>query len=140
MDLDPADPNADPVVLRDAATGRAIECFLHSYAAVAGEPDKYVVGIPVDPCVDICKVDTDTDELITLDPDDKDMDAVFPVAAALLAEDDLTLLRSATTVTMQVCACCRRRACGLPGGVAGLLNVVVEIRYDSFKQKLHRAT
>lgn len=102
VDLDPADPDADPVVLRDVATNRAIECFLHSYCTVTGEADKFVVGIPVDPCVDICEVDSKTDELITLDPDGKDMDAIFPVAAALLAEDDLTLLRSATTVTLQV--------------------------------------
>ena len=102
VDLDPADPDADPVVLRDVATNRAIECFLHSYCTVTGEADKFVVGIPVDPCVDICEVDAKTEELITLDPDSQDMDAIFPVAAALLAEDDLTLLRSATTVTLQV--------------------------------------
>lgn len=118
MDLNPADPDADPVVLRDAATGRAIECYLHSYATVAGERDKFVVGIPVDPCVDICQVDAQTDELITLDPDGADMDEMFPVAAALLAEDDLTLLRSATTVTMQVGG--NRCAFGLLFGCAGL--------------------
>ena len=89
------------MVLRDVANSRVIECFLHSHAAVEGDSNKYVVAIPADPCIDICVVSEGTDELVTVDPDDAEMDKIFPIAKQMLAEDDLELVRSATTLTLQ---------------------------------------
>ena len=51
--------------------------------------------------MEICRINAQTDELVTIDEEDAQMDDLFPVAEALLAEDDLFLYRSATTLTLQ---------------------------------------
>jgi hypothetical protein len=90
----------DPVVLRDVK-GRAIECYVHSHVQMVGDEDtRYIVGVPCDPCIEICEVG-DNEEVYTIDESDDRMDLLFPVAAALLEEDDLFLARSAATLTLQ---------------------------------------
>ncbi len=100
-ELEEADDDADPVVLRSTKTGRVIECYLHSLAKIDKDPAQYIVAVPCDPCVEICQINKKTDELKTIDEEDLKMDALFPIAAALLEEDELTLVRSATTLTLQ---------------------------------------
>jgi len=51
--------------------------------------------------VEICRINAQTDELVTIDEEDAQMNDLFLVAEALLAEDDLFLCRSATTLTLQ---------------------------------------
>jgi hypothetical protein len=99
--LEEADDDAASVVLRSTLTGRTIECYLHSHAKIEGDPCEYVVAVPCDPCVEICAVSKKTDDLTTIDEEDKKMDILFPLAAKVLEKEDLVLVRSATTLTLQ---------------------------------------
>lgn len=92
----------DPVILRDVDRGRAIECYTHSHARLSGGDDgaQYIVCTPCDPCIEICEVGVD-DEVYPLQEEDDRMDSLFPIAAGLLEEDDLFIVRSAATLTLQ---------------------------------------
>ena len=94
--------SSGPVILRDVDRGRAIECYTHSHAKPMGDKDgaQYIVCTPCDPCIEICEAGAD-DEVYPLQEDDGRMDSLFPIAAALLEEDDMFLVRSAATLTLQ---------------------------------------
>jgi len=70
-------------------------------AAGLGDTSQYVVAVPCDPCVEICMVEPDTDSLTPIEVETALMEMILPVAAQLLAEDDLELVESAVTLTLR---------------------------------------
>jgi len=100
VELDPADEDAAPILLKDPKTKRSIECYPHSYAKIPDDAMQYVVAVPCDPCIEICAVDPESDALTTIEIDSALMEMIYPVARQLLAEDELELVNSATTLTL----------------------------------------
>ena len=94
------------VVVRCPRSNRHVECFWDwslGVGGVTGDKDRkvYFVLHPINDAVAICRLD-ESGELEPLDPDATDMDAVFPVAAALFAEEGgLRLQRTPTVLTLQ---------------------------------------
>lgn len=95
----------EAIVLHEPSSSKFIECYVHSYAKVSGNEEiNYVVAVPCDPCIEICEVDAsaeDNDQIFPIDEGDERMDNLFSLASALLEEDDLFLVRSAATLTLQ---------------------------------------
>jgi hypothetical protein len=89
------------VTLRDEA-GRSLNCYIEHSLEVEGS--EYLLLLPVDSPVEIVVWDEDEDEDeadATLLEDDEEIDLVFPDAQAVLAEQNLTLKRTAFTLTVE---------------------------------------
>ena len=90
------------VTLTDEA-GRSLSCYIkHSLKVEGGE---YLLLLPVDSPVEIVAWDEDEDEDedeadATLIEDDAELDLIFSDAQAVLAEQNLTLKRTAYTLTV----------------------------------------
>ena len=85
------------VTLTDVA-GRTITCYLeHSVEIEGGE---YVVLLPVDTPVEIFLWSDDADEPIPIDNSVELDDNIFDLAKAVLAEQNLTLKRTAVSLTV----------------------------------------
>jgi hypothetical protein len=86
------------VILKDDAQ-RSLPCQVEQAFELRGNP--YALLLPVDNPVEIFAwVDTeDEDEEMMVDVEDEDIDALFATAKAVLAEQNLTLQRTAITLT-----------------------------------------
>jgi hypothetical protein len=88
------------ITLTDDA-GRSLSCYVEHSLAVEGS--EYLFLLPVDSPVEIFVWNDEEDEDIadaTLLEDDDDIDSIFSDAQAVLAEQNLTLKRTAYTLTV----------------------------------------
>jgi len=94
-----ADTKGNPVILRCPETNRYIECYLDAFATIEGDDNTYCIAYPCDAAVSICKT-VDEETLVPVEEDDLD-DDMFQITQLLLEEEELYLLRSAATLTLQ---------------------------------------
>ena len=90
----------ESITLTDAA-GRSLNCYIEHSLEVEGS--EYLLLLPVDSPVEIVVWDDEEDEDLadaTLLEDDEEIDVVFSDAQAVLAEQNLTLKRTAFTLTV----------------------------------------
>ena len=90
----------ESITLTDAA-GRSLNCYIEHSLEVEGS--EYLLLLPVDSPVEIVVWDDEEDEDLadaTLLEDDEEIDLVFSDAQAVLAEQNLTLKRTAFTLTV----------------------------------------
>ena len=86
------------VVLKDE-TGRSLPCYIERSLEVNNH--EYLLLMPVDAPIEIFawqSEEGEEEELLT-DVEDSDIDPLFPTAKAVLAEQNLTLYRTALTLT-----------------------------------------
>lgn len=79
--------------------GRSLPCYVeHNFEA---EGQRYVVLLPVDVPVEIFawRESGDEEELVTINNEAPEIDEIFPLAKAVLAEQNLTLMRTALSLT-----------------------------------------
>ncbi|HAX86150.1 MAG TPA: DUF3727 domain-containing protein [Cyanobacteria bacterium UBA11370] len=91
--------NNGNVTLTDE-TGRSLSCYIEHSLDIEGS--EYLLLMPVDAPVEIVAWDEDEEEDAdaTLVEDDEEIDAIFSDAKAVLAEQNLTLKRTAYTLTV----------------------------------------
>lgn len=97
---DSSDADAPVIVLNDEH-GRSLPCFVERSVDIDGVD--YVLLLPVDTPVEIFAWEADEDdedEEILVDIEEEDIDQVFQTARAVLAEQDLSLSRTAFTLTV----------------------------------------
>jgi hypothetical protein len=93
--------NGSSVILTDEA-GRSLSCYIEHSLEVEGR--EYLLLLPVDSPVEIVAWDETEDEDeadATLIEDDDEIDAIFSDAQAVLAEQNLSLKRTAYTLTVE---------------------------------------
>ena len=89
--------NVEIVILEDES-GRSLPCFVEHSIDI--DDQEYVLLMPVNNPIEIFAWDEDEDEEETLlDIPDEELDEVFSTARAVLAEQDMTLERTALTLT-----------------------------------------
>lgn len=100
--MPPEDDTWDaPVVTISDATGRTLDCYVEQTIEVEGKD--YVLLHPVDMPVEIVTwegEDDDDDDAVMVE-DDEQIDRLFGTAKAVLAEENLTLKRSAIVLTVE---------------------------------------
>ncbi|HAX76633.1 MAG TPA: DUF3727 domain-containing protein [Cyanobacteria bacterium UBA11372] len=87
----------ETVILKDE-TGRELICYVEQTLDV--EAKEYVLLRPVDDTVEIFSWQADKEEEAFLVEEEEVLDEIFPIAQAVLAEQDLTLKRSAFALTV----------------------------------------
>jgi hypothetical protein len=89
----------ETVTLTDDA-GRTITCTIEHSVEVDGQ--EYVLLLPVDPPVEIVawQEDGEDEEAVPIE-DESDIDRLFPIAKAVLEEQNLILRRTAVTLTVE---------------------------------------
>lgn len=84
-------------------TGKALPCYVEKAFAIEGVD--YLLLLPVDYAVQIFAWEKDEDENeeegTLVEIEEEEVDLVFPIAQAVLAEKNLTLKRSAFTLTVE---------------------------------------
>ena len=90
-------PQDETVILKDE-TGRELACYVEQSLDVEGQD--YVLLRPVDDTVEIFSWQADKEEEAFLVEEEEVLDTIFPVAQAVLAEQDLTLKRTAYALTV----------------------------------------
>jgi Protein of unknown function (DUF3727)/Protein of unknown function (DUF1292) len=100
MDMNDEQLNAETVTLKDEA-GRAIACTIERFIEV--EEQEYALLLPIDAPVEIFawQGEEDDDEEAVPVSDEKEIDLLFPVAKAVLEEQNLTLKRTAVVLTVE---------------------------------------
>ena len=95
MEQEGYDPS---IVLRDE-TGRSLTCHIERSLEVNNH--EYLLLMPIDAPIEIFAWQTEEgeDEELLMDVEDSDIDPIFPTAKAVLAEQNLTLYRTALTLT-----------------------------------------
>ncbi|HEY9872377.1 MAG TPA: DUF3727 domain-containing protein [Candidatus Obscuribacterales bacterium] len=93
-DNDSSQPES--VTLTDAA-GRSLTCYIEHSVEVEGT--EYLLLLPVDSPVEIVAWNEDAEEEATLLEDDAEIDKIFGDAQAVLSELNLTLKRTAYSLT-----------------------------------------
>jgi len=88
---------AESVTLTDA-DGRSLSCYVEHSLEIEGS--LYLLLLPVDSPVEIVAWDEEGEEEVTLIEDDAEIDKVFADAQAVLAEQNLTLKRTAYALTV----------------------------------------
>jgi len=89
--------NVEIVVLEDES-GRSLPCFVEHSIEI--DDQEYVLLMPIHNPIEIFAWDEgDDDEETLLDIPDEELDEVFPTARAVLAEQDMSLERTALTLT-----------------------------------------
>jgi hypothetical protein len=99
MSEDNLDPDASIVTLTDEA-GRSLMCFVEQTFEI--DDQDYLLLMPVDNPIQIFawQDDEDSDDEVLVDVTEEDeIDQIFDTAKAVLAEQDLTLQRTALTLT-----------------------------------------
>ncbi|MFY7805154.1 MAG: DUF3727 domain-containing protein [Limnoraphis robusta] len=89
----------DVVTLTDDQ-GRTLDCIIQSTVQLEGQ--EYVLLVPVDAPVEILSwlSDDESDEGATPIESDAELDKIFPIAQVVLQEQNLTLKRTAVTLTV----------------------------------------
>lgn len=100
MNDDNLDMEVETVTLTDEKTGRTLDCTIEQSIEIEG--DEYVLLLPVDSPVEIFawQGDEEDEEAVPID-DDSEIERLFSVAKAVLEEQNLTLKRSAVTLTVE---------------------------------------
>lgn len=78
--------------------GRSLSCSIEKVIEV--DDNKYLLLQPIEPCVQIFGWEGEDDDGILADLEDNQIDLIFPTAQAVLAELNLTLQRTAFTLTV----------------------------------------
>lgn len=80
--------------------GRSLPCYIEHYFEAEGK--NYVVLLPVDLPVElfVWRESGDEEELVNIDNEAPEIDEIFPLAKAVLEEQNLTLNRTALTLTI----------------------------------------
>ena len=94
-----------PTVQLNDEAGRSLLCHVERSLEIDG--DEYLLLVPVDTPIEIFAWDVDEDidgeeeeeEEVLIDIEDEEIDEIFETAKAVLAEQDLTLNRTALTLT-----------------------------------------
>ena len=99
MDEDDLEMDVETVTLTDDS-GRTIECSIEHSVDIEGK--EYVLLLPVDSPVEIFawKESGEDEEAVPVE-DGGDIDRLFPIAKAVLEEQNLTLKRTAVTLTVE---------------------------------------
>jgi hypothetical protein len=99
MDEEEFDIENETVTLKDDA-GRTLACTIEH--AVDIEEQEYVLLLPVDAPVEIYAwQEAGNDEEAILIEDEAEIERLFPIAKAVLEEQNLTLKRTAVTLTVE---------------------------------------
>jgi hypothetical protein len=90
-----------PTVLLNDDEGRSLLCYIEQELDINGTT--YGLLLPVDTPINIFTwpIGESEDEDPTLVEDDEEMATIFPIARAVLAEQNLTLLQTAVTLTVE---------------------------------------
>ncbi len=90
----------DVVTLTDDQ-GRSLDCLIQSIVQLEGQ--EYFLLVPVDAPVEILSLldDDDNDEGATPVESEEELDKIFPIAQVVLQEQNLTLKRTAVTLTVE---------------------------------------
>jgi hypothetical protein len=92
------DAFANPTIVLTDEAGRTLPCFVEQTLEVGGQA--YLLLLPVDHPIEIFSWQTDEDDdEVLADVEDDCIDDLFATAKAVLAELDLTLQRSAFTLS-----------------------------------------
>ncbi|MGB3491332.1 MAG: DUF3727 domain-containing protein [Elainellaceae cyanobacterium] len=97
---DEFDASEAPVVTLQE-DGRSLKCYVEQSVDVDGT--EYALLLPVDISIEIFAWEAseeDEEEEVLVDVDDSEIDKIFDTARAVLAEQELTLYRSALTLTV----------------------------------------
>lgn len=91
-------PEPEATILTDEQ-GRSIECTIESSFSIDGE--EYILLLPVDTPVEILTWSDDEDEEVAVPVESEAViDSIFPTAKVVLEEQNLTLKRTAVTLTV----------------------------------------
>ncbi|MEO1589987.1 MAG: DUF3727 domain-containing protein [Cyanobacteria bacterium J06632_22] len=85
----------NPTVLLKDETGQTLACYVEKTIEAAGQT--YALLLPVDEPIELFA--WEAEEEVLADVEDDEIDALFPSARAVLSELNLTLKRSAYTLT-----------------------------------------
>lgn len=90
-----------PTVTLTDDTGLNLDCYVEHTLTVEGEA--YVLLLPVDSTIEIVSWQDDgsDEEEAVLVEDSKQIDRIFPTAKAVLAEQNLTIKRTAVVLTVE---------------------------------------
>ncbi len=100
MDEDNIQLDGETVVLTDE-TGRTITCTIERFLEV--DSQEYALLLPIDAPVEIFawqSDDAEDEEALPVE-NDEDIDILFPIAKAVLEEQNLTLKRTAVVLTVE---------------------------------------
>lgn len=89
--------NNGSVTLTDE-TGRSLDCYIEHSLEVEGS--EYLLLMPVDAPIEIVAWSEEDEDEATLIEDEEEIDLIFSDAQAVLAEQNLTLKRTAYTLTV----------------------------------------
>lgn len=94
------DFDAPTVVLTDDETGRSLNCYIEHSIDIEGQ--EYVFLLPIDSPVEIFawQEEGDEEEAIPVE-DEEEIERIFPIARAVLQEQNLELKRTAVTLTVE---------------------------------------
>lgn len=90
-----------PIVTLTEEDGRSLLCYVEQSVDI--DDTEYILLLPVDAPVEIfawVPSEEDEDEEVLVDVEESTIDTIFETAKAVLAEQDLTLNRSALTLTV----------------------------------------
>ncbi|KGF71461.1 hypothetical protein DO97_19490 [Neosynechococcus sphagnicola sy1] len=99
MEAEDFEMDAPTITLTDEA-GRTLTCYVEHSLQLEGQ--EYVLLMPVDSPVEIFAwQEEDADDEAALPVDEAEIDQIFPIAKAVLEEQNLTLKRTAITLTVE---------------------------------------
>lgn len=87
----------EPTVLLKDEEGRLLPCFVQQVFEL--NQQEYLLLLPVDAPIELFAREEEDDEEVLLDVEESEIDALFPTAKAVLSELNLTLQRTAITLT-----------------------------------------
>lgn len=93
--------NGETLTLTDTTTGRTIACTVERFIEIDNQ--EYALLLPIDSPVEIFawQGDDDEDEEAFPVEDDNEIEILFPIAKAVLEEQNLTLKRTAVMLTVE---------------------------------------
>ncbi|MBD2039299.1 DUF3727 domain-containing protein [Microcoleus sp. FACHB-672] len=91
-------PSSDTVTLTDES-GRTLTCSIEHSLELEGQ--EYVLLLPIDSPVEIFAWQAEGDDEEAVPIEDEDVDPLFSIAKAVLEEQNLTLKRTAITLTVE---------------------------------------
>ncbi|MBD1939742.1 DUF3727 domain-containing protein [Microcoleus sp. FACHB-68] len=91
-------PSSDTVTLTDES-GRSLTCSIEHSLELEGQD--YVLLLPIDSPVEIFAWQAEGDDEEAVPVEDEDIDPLFSIAKAVLEEQNLTLKRTAITLTVE---------------------------------------
>lgn len=91
-------PSSDTVTLTDES-GRSLTCSIEHSLELEGQ--EYVLLLPIDSPVEIFAWQAEGDDEEAVPVEDEEIDQLFSIAKAVLEEQNLTLKRTAITLTVE---------------------------------------